>query len=199
MGRSTPNPWARGEPSLAKVVKERRDDTAQHRRQTSRAAVPPKPAAGGSMQGFTRAESGSNYTKPSGSELFFEGYTLDGTWNAGPGEAPTLVAPTGSWVGVQDAGWYSIKGNFSANIATVDRVQLKWCTFGGHQGGAQEFYETVFKFGNYFTSTVWIGPLWIPAASAGEYPIGVVAQWDPAVTFPTVGIAGASFDVWRMG
>jgi len=199
MGSSTPRPWARGDQTLSGVIKARKDDTAQHRRQTAR-QVPPKRATPGSMQGFTRAVSFS--TNWSTSTATCKGWDFDSTWDASPADKPSLILSTDTVTfGPAEEGWYAT--HHIATTFAVPAGMLARINFGSAGGGVnQKSYGGRTWLGGGIGGEVvldhWSGPFWLPATTSGLEPLGLDFQFNTLGGAPS-GLLQASIDVWRVG
>ena len=193
---NTINPRARGGASLSGELRASRDDRQQIRRLFS---APPKPkpapaAAGGSMQGFTRARPGSTTWDTSGAQA--RNWTFDTTVDQSPGAKPGLVMGGDELhFGVAEAGWYSTHSHMQITLASGTPSAVLFQANNGSTSLAPfgEAWGSNHFDGRYRVS-FWTGPFWLDATSS---PLGLEA-FVPGVF--TSGSAPSVFiDVHRVG
>lgn len=190
----TPAPRPRGDGSMKERLREERKDREQQRRQ--RVIIPKaKPAAaGGSMQGFTRARPGSTTWDTGGAQA--RNWTFDTSVDSSPGAKPGLVMGGDQLhFGVAEAGYYSTHAQmqitltsgtpgavlFQANNASTDLAPFgeAW----GH-----------LHFDGRYRASFWCGPFWL---DAGSFPLGLEAFISGSFTGGSV--LSTFVDVWRVG
>jgi hypothetical protein len=193
MGSSTPRPWARGDQTLSGVITARKDDTAQHRRQTVR-QVPPKRATPGSMQGFTRAHGTATWLSQ-GPQI--GGWTFDTTVDQSPAEKPTLALDgSGYYIGPTEAGWYSTHASIQFTVGGTPTGVLVQANLGSGDLSAFEEKWAFKHLDGRWRTTVSCPKFWCDGVS---FPIGLQAYINGVGPFTAGGLFVTFIDVHRIG
>lgn len=191
---STINPRARGGSSLSAELKASRADRGQIRRLFNPTPKPAAPAAGGSMQGFTRASPGSTSWDTGGAQA--RDWTFDTGVDSSPGAKPGLVMGGDRLhFGVSEAGWYSTHSQMQFTLSTgspaavlfqANNASMDLAPFGEAWG--------LKHFDGRYRVSFWCGPFWLDVDSS---PLGLEAFIPSAFTPGSV--LATFIDVWRVG